>query len=78
MSQVWRVSAGLVCDQCDSKIKPIAHVVAESYLPLDWSEVERIPQRFRLHQSRFQSETLAEQNERLARYGERQRPLFDF
>jgi hypothetical protein len=72
------VSAGLVCDECDAKIKPVSHVQAETFLPLDWSGVEKIPQRFRLHQSRFQGETLEEQNRRLANYGERQRPLFDF
>lgn len=75
-ARVWRVSSGLICDECQSKIVPVAHVVAQSLLPLDWSDVGEIKGRGRVRFNGRQPETLAEQNARLAEHGERQRPLF--
>ena len=76
-ANVYHVSSGLICDECQAKIRPVAHVFAQSYLPLDWSDVGKITQRSRLSVSGYQLESLQEQNDRLAEHGERQNPLFE-
>ena len=75
-AKVWRVSSGLACDECRSKIRPVAHVIAQTLLPLDWSEVGTIKGRGRVRFSGYQPETIEQQNERLALHGERQLSLF--
>lgn len=74
-AKVWRVSSGLVCDECQSKILPVAHALAQSFLPLDFSDVGEIKGRGRVRFSGRQPETLEEQNARLAEHGERQLSL---
>ena len=73
-AKVWQVSAGLVCDDCASKIVPNRLYEQQMVLPIDWGTVEKIGQR-RLRLAGGQPETLDEQNERLAEHGERQREL---
>lgn len=75
-AKVWRVSSGLVCDECRAKIVPVAHVDAQSLLPLDWSEVETIKGRGRVKFNGRQPESLEQQNARLAEHGEFQNSLF--
>ena len=71
--KVWRVSSGLVCDECDAKIVP------EKLYAAQWSYPLICPASRPSRAAKFsgrQPETLFEQNERLAQHGERQRPLF--
>lgn len=76
-AKVWRVNSGLVCDECASKIVPEALYAAQSFFPVDWAELETIKSRGRFKYNGRQPETLFEQNSRLAKHHERQRPLFE-
>lgn len=73
---VVRTGSGVVCEECNAKLRLESHVREQSLLPLDWSDVPVVKSRARVKFNGRQPETLAEQNTRLARHGERQRPLF--
>lgn len=73
-AKVWLGTAGLLCDQCTARIIPRPVYVDTCLMPVDWTDVKRINPYARAPFA--QPESLTEQNERLAQYGERQRPLF--
>lgn len=77
-AKVWKVSSGLVCDECAAKIVPVPLYEAQMLLPIDWSDVETIRGNGSYRKTSLCNENLFEQNERLAEHGLRQRALFDY
>lgn len=76
-AKVWKVSSGLVCDECLSKIVPVPIYESQMVLPIDWSGVQTIKGNGSYRKTSQCQESLSDQNKRLGQLGLRQRTLFE-